>query len=251
VSDHRVILGDCLDPVSGLASLPDKSVDHVITDPPYEAEAHSKGRRILRGSSATRANPGAGIATKAIPYPPITEAERAEVGRQIARVCSGWALVFCQSEAMHLWRASVEAGGARWVRGGVYRKLNYQPQYSGDRPAVGWEAIAILWCGPGRPAWNGGGRAAVWEAATEARAGQPLAHDGMKPLALMEALVRDFTDIGDLIADPFAGAGTTLVAAKRLGRRAIGWERVETTAAIAEKRIASAREQFGLWTGAA
>jgi DNA modification methylase len=249
-ADHRIVCCDCLGP-EGLATLPDKSVDHVITDPPYEAEAHAKGRRILSGSSATRANPGAGIGVKAISYPPISEDERRRVGAEIVRVCRGWALVFCQSEAMHLWRASLEAGGARWVRGGVYRKLNYQPQYSGDRPAVGWEAIAILWCGAGRPSWNGGGRAAVWEAATEARAGQPLAHDGMKPLVLMEALVRDFTDEGDLIADPFAGAGTTLVAAKRLGRRAIGWEREAKTAAIAEKRIAGAREQLRMFEGVA
>ena len=37
--------GDCLDPVSGLASLADRSVDVVISDPPYEAEAHTEQRR--------------------------------------------------------------------------------------------------------------------------------------------------------------------------------------------------------------
>lgn len=37
--------GDCLDPVSGLASLADKSADVVISDPPYEAEAHTEQRR--------------------------------------------------------------------------------------------------------------------------------------------------------------------------------------------------------------
>ncbi len=71
-------------------------------------------------------------------------------------------------------------------------------------------------------------------------------HREEKPLALMEALVRDFTDPGELIADPFAGSGTTLVAAKRLGRRAMGWEIDPGYHAIAVKRIAAAREQYQL-----
>jgi len=45
-------LGDCLCPATGLASLADKSVDHVITDPPYEAEAHTLQRRVKRGGNA-------------------------------------------------------------------------------------------------------------------------------------------------------------------------------------------------------
>ena len=32
---YELRIGDCLDPVTGMASLADKSVDHVITDPPY------------------------------------------------------------------------------------------------------------------------------------------------------------------------------------------------------------------------
>jgi DNA modification methylase len=40
-----VVEGDCL---QVLPTLPDKSVAHVITDPPYEAEAHTKARRQRR-----------------------------------------------------------------------------------------------------------------------------------------------------------------------------------------------------------
>jgi len=44
-----VIEGDCLDVLPGLA---DGSVDAVVTDPPYEAEAHTLQRRVKRGPSA-------------------------------------------------------------------------------------------------------------------------------------------------------------------------------------------------------
>ena len=39
-------LGDCLEVMAGMEA---KSVDHVITDPPYEAEAHTLQRRVKRG----------------------------------------------------------------------------------------------------------------------------------------------------------------------------------------------------------
>lgn len=247
---HECRLGDCLGP-EGLALLPDKSVDHAILDPPYEAEAHSKGRRQATAWRGGKDGRAPALKVKAIPYPPITGEQRAAVGREIPRVTRGWALVFCQAEALHLWRASLEGGGARHVRMGVYRKLDAQPQYSGDRPGVGWEAIEIVWCGNERPRWNRGGRVAVWEASREFRLGpggvaKQAPVDGAKPLDLMEQLVGDFTARGALVCDPFAGSGTTGVACKRLGRRFIGWEIKPEYHAIAAKRIAEAHEQFRL-----
>jgi site-specific DNA-methyltransferase (adenine-specific) len=76
-------------------------------------------------------------------------------------------------------------------------------------------------------------------------------HPTQKPLAVIEPLIRASSRVGDVVLDPFAGSGTTLVAAKRLGRRAIGWERNPKYHAIAVKRIAAAREQMGLWVGGA
>jgi site-specific DNA-methyltransferase (adenine-specific) len=71
-------------------------------------------------------------------------------------------------------------------------------------------------------------------------------HETQKPIDLMVELVRLFTDPGDLILDPFAGSGTTGVAAIRLGRRFIGWERDPKYHAIAVKRLTAAREQLEL-----
>ena len=51
-----------------------------------------------------------------------------------------------------------------------------------------------------------------------------LTHPCEKPVALMEALLRVITDKGDTVFDPFAGSGSTLVAAEKLERKAIGCE---------------------------
>jgi len=62
----------------------------------------------------------------------------------------------------------------------------------------------------------------------------------------MELLGRLFSHPGELILDPFAGSGTTGVAAIRLGRRFLGWEMNPAYVEIARKRLAVAREQLEL-----
>jgi hypothetical protein len=73
---------------------------------------------------------------------------------------------------------------------------------------------------------------------------------GGKPLWLMEALVRDYSRPGDLVVDPFCGAGTTLVAAQRNGRRSIGGDAMREHAELAAKRISKPAQQ-PLFGGAA
>jgi len=62
-------------------------------------------------------------------------------------------------------------------------------------------------------------------------------HPTTKPIALMCELVSLFTDPDDVILDPFAGSGTTGVAALRLGRRAILIEKDPAFAMIAVERM--------------
>jgi site-specific DNA-methyltransferase (adenine-specific) len=130
--------------------------------------------------------------------------------------------------------------GMEHVRIGQWRKLGGSPQFTGDRPGIGCEAIEIAHP-PGRKRWNGGGRHAFWEFAI---ASGTRVHTTQKPLPLMEALVSDFTDAGELICDPFAGSGTTGVACIRLGRRFVGWEKDRRYFAVAVKRLRAAREQL-------
>lgn len=67
---------------------------------------------------------------------------------------------------------------------------------------------------------------------------------GGKPLWLMRAIVGDYSAPGDLVCDPCMGAGTTLVAAVELGRRAIGCEPDAGRFEVACKRLAKARPQL-------
>ena len=73
-------------------------------------------------------------------------------------------------------------------------------------------------------------------------------HPTQKPIKLMRELIDKFTDPNHLIFDPFMGSGTTGVAAIQLGRRFIGCEINPAYYAIAEKRIAQAALQPGLFT---
>lgn len=52
----------------------------------------------------------------------------------------------------------------------------------------------------------------------------PKVHPTQKSVPLLEQLIRLFTDPGDVVIDPCAGSGTTLLAARNLGRRAYGFE---------------------------
>jgi len=222
--------GDCL---AGMAPLEDRSVDVVITDPPYEAEAHTSQRLVARAGGKLEVEP--------ISFPPITEVQRTESARHMARVARRWILVFCQVEAAMKWRAALEASGAVYKRTCLWVKPDGKPQYSGDRPGIGYESIVACHM-PGRSTWNGGGSHGVF---IVNKGGDPrTGHQTQKPLALMERLVRLFSDPGELILDPFAGSGTTGVAAIRLGRRFLGWEMNPEYVEVARRRLANAREQL-------
>ena len=241
---HLVHLGDCLDPVSGLASLPDKSVDHVLTDPPYSARVH-KGV----GTERRHDKPGEKWRDP-LDFAHLTTRTRSGLAREFVRVARRWIVVFCEEESVFLWKRALERAGAEWCCKGTWVKEGAMPRMDGTRPAYGTEAICIAHAPrtKGRTRWNGGGKVAVYPYPVQ---DPGRFHPTQKPIALVEALIRDFTDHGETVCDPFAGAGTTIVAAKRIGRNALGWELSPDYHAKAKARIEAAREQLGLWTGAA
>lgn len=62
-------------------------------------------------------------------------------------------------------------------------------------------------------------------------------HPTQKPVELMRQLVRSYSDIGDIVLDPFAGSGTTLLAAQQLKRSWLGMELDTNYHQIAGKRL--------------
>lgn len=72
-------------------------------------------------------------------------------------------------------------------------------------------------------------------------------HPTQKPLALMRELVERFTQVGDVVLDPFMGSGTTGEACVERGRRFIGIELNPAYFALAEPRITRAAAQGALF----
>ena len=77
------------------------------------------------------------------------------------------------------------------------------------------------------------------------KAGQRRQHPTQKPVTLLSRIVQDWTEPDATILDPFMGSGTTLRAAKDLGRNAIGIELEERYCEIAARRLGQGVLDFG------
>lgn len=92
---------------------------------------------------------------------------------------------------------------------------------------------------PNEPRGDSGSAARFFYCAKASRKerGEGNDHPTVKPLALMEWLVKLVTREGALVLDPFAGSGSTLLAARNLGRDSIGIERDPRYCEIALRRL--------------
>jgi site-specific DNA-methyltransferase (adenine-specific) len=208
IGDCRLLLGDCREV---LPLLP--KVDAVVTDPPYEADAHRADRKITGKNR--------GVIAEAFSFGAIDDM-RAEVAAQMVRACNGWVLTFCMAEGVAPWRDAFEDAGAKYKRAMVWIKPDAMPQFNGQGPAAGFESITAVWCGSGYSKWNGGGRVGTFTHCKNS--GGKHEHETQKPVPLMRELVGLFSDPSETILDPFMGSGTTGIAAVKLGRRFIGIE---------------------------
>lgn len=240
----QVIHGDCREVLPTLGQ-----VDHVITDPPYSEHVHKLQRRMLRGSGGwvtggQRAGRGQ-VGHAPLGFEALDDETRSRCAAEFSRLVRRWCLVFSDQESQTLWIDELVIAGMKHVRCGAWVKLAGQPQLSGDRPAVGHEAVEVAHA-KGRCRWNGGGLPAVWAyaIATDRNGTGDRVHTTQKPLDLMLRLVELFTDEGDTVLDPFCGSGTTGVACLRLGRRFIGIEKDATYAQVARERLEA--EERGL-----
>jgi site-specific DNA-methyltransferase (adenine-specific) len=205
--------------------------DHCITDPPYEADAHTRMRRTRAVLEGRQVNAG-------VDFAPVTEVQR----RLLAQLRCQWILIFCQAEAIARYQALL---GAKYKRALVWDKPDSSPQFTGDRPAMGYESLVCAWGQPGRSHWNAGGKRSVYRHGI--RDVDVRLHPTQKPLPLMRELVRDFTQPGDVVLDPFMGSGSTGVACIEEGRRFVGIEWDARYFRLACERLAATARQGQLF----
>lgn len=209
--------GDCREVISNL-----HSVDLILTDPPYSSTTHTNAK--------TNKNKGNGA--KAIAFDPISDADMRCLLSRFAGISKGW--IVATMDWRHI--AKLEFAPVpelRLMRFGVWVKPNPMPQISADRPAQGWEGIAYLHRADCTPKWFGGGKHGnFWLPVAQTED-----HPTEKPMEMLLTLVDRFSTQAETILDPFMGSGTTLRAAKDLGRKAIGIEREERYVEIACKRL--------------
>jgi DNA modification methylase len=220
----------CADNAEVLPLLPDKSVDHVITDPPYTQRTSDGARSAPHGVNGSRL----GEARAYIDFGGVDGLEGWIAGESV-RLAARWAVIFCALEQLGAYAAA-----PGWVRASAWLRTNSAPQFTGDRPGQALEGIAILHRA-GRKRWNRGGDCWAPVGPTVSSFGDPnrgqTGHPTPKPEWLMVECLEAFTDPGELVLDPFAGSGTTGVAAIRLGRRCILIEKSEQYAAVARERM--------------
>ena len=225
IGDATLYLGDCLEILPALGK-----VDVCITDPPYSEITH-KG---ARGRGATT-----GGKHILVSFSSISNEYFINLSRGLTEVSRRWVVMTC--DPRHA--VAAETAGLPVVRMGVWTKVDPAPQFSGDRPAVGWEMVLIMHR-PGRKRWNGGGRPATWHTKIVKNDG---VHPSQKPQELVKDFVHLFSDSGEAVLDPFMGSGTTGVACAKLGRKFIGIEIDPGYFDIACKRIDDAYRQRDLF----
>lgn len=208
----RVIEGDCL---AVLPTLPDASVDAVVTDPPYNVGFAYKG-----DDSGDRKGD----------YAAWCRAWLAE----LRRVCRGPIAVSVGQSNLSLW--ATIAPPEWWLAW-------WKPAAMG-RCVAGfnnWEPIALY----GKP-WRGGCdviRAPIRPDA--ALAGHPCP----KPLEWARAQLRMLCPPGGTVLDPFGGSGTTAIAAMIEGHNAVLIEREPAYCEIIRCRIAAEEAKTSLFNG--
>lgn len=196
-----------------VASLP--KPDLVLTDPPYGISERTDRASKGRGNLA-RSNDFAPVHGDDVPFDPLP------------LLALGRVVLFGANHYADRLPAS-----ASWL---VWDKLD---GLRTDKRIVGFDDnadVELAWTNVGGPArlishrWKGLLKASE-------RADQRV-HPTQKPVALMAHVVAWLTKPGDLILDPYMGSGSTLRAAKDLGRRAIGIDIEERYCEVAAQRCA-------------
>ncbi len=243
-----ILRGDCIEVLKGL---PDKSVDMVFADPPYNLQL---GGDLLRpdNSKVDAVDDDWDKFDSFAAYDAFTRAWLGECRRVLKDEGSLW-VIGSYHNIFRLGAAMQDLGF--WVLNDIiWRKSNPMPNFKGTRFTNAHETL--IWAAKSRDqkryTFNYDALKAFNED-TQMRSDWTLAlctgnerlkdengdkaHPTQKPEALLHRVLLSASRVGDVVLDPFFGTGTTGAAAKRLGRHFIGIERDETYAKLAEQRI--------------
>lgn len=219
IGDCELRLGDCL---QIMASMSAESIDMIWTDPPYGHSNHD-------GDWNARLNEHRGIDGRPIQNDDaesmrfVVDGMLHEAARVLKRDCCCCCCCCCGGggpRPTFAWVADrMDREGLTFFHSTIWNKLN---------PGLGWryrrqhEMVMVAHRSGGKLAWADDKRAVpnIFGISPP----RERAHPNEKPLQLVGAFIENHTTPGQVVLDPFMGSGTTLVAAMRLGRKAIGIE---------------------------
>ena len=209
---HRLFRGDATDAAFVARCLDDGPAALVFTDPPYNVAYGAHGGRAPDA-------PARRLVNDALPAEAWERFCRAWAASLTANVAGALYVCMSSKEWPLVCRALAEAG-AHWSDTIIWAKdrftlgrADYQRQY---------EPIWYGWPDGSQRHWAGGrDQGDVWQIPRPDAS--PL-HPTQKPLELVERAIENSSTPGDTVLDPFCGAGTTLIACERTGRRGVGVE---------------------------
>ena len=245
---NSIIKGDC---VAALNSLPDKSVDLIFADPPYNLQLEGDLHRPDQ-SKVDAVDDHWDQFESFEAYDAFTRAWLLAARRVLKPGGTIWVI----GSYHNIFRVGAKMQDlGYWILNDiVWRKTNPMPNFRGRRFQNAHETL--IWASRDQSAK---GYTFNYEAMKAANddvqmrsdwlfpicTGAERLKDGngdkvhptQKPEALLARILMSSTKPGDIILDPFFGTGTTGAAAKRLGRRYIGLEQDEKYVALAKDRI--------------
>jgi site-specific DNA-methyltransferase (adenine-specific) len=226
--------GDTLDTLDVLET----SIDAVVTDPPYASGARSEAHKSASGAMMR----GAKWAAKPIENDQMTTTGFVWLMRAVGMAVrpmlpdGGSLLSFIDWRQWPNLVGALETCNYR-VQGMVVWDKGHFGLGNGFRA----QHELVCHASKGVPSINNKGTGNVLHAGRV----EPLDHPSPKPITLMQSLIDVVTVPGATVLDPFMGSGTTLRAAKDLGRKAIGIEIEERYCEIAAKRLGQEVLDFG------
>ena len=222
-SDYKLYRGDCLEMID---QLPDRSVDLMLTDPPYNISRENRFWSMNRQSMDFGVWDHDFDQTSWIQ--PMTE--------KIAK--NGAMIIFNRWKNLGLIADELERCGMDVKDCIRWEKTNPMPRNRDRRYVADFEFA--VWAVKRGGRWTFNRQDPKYqrpEFIATAPNGKHRFHPTQKPVSLLEELIKIHTNPEDLVFDPFMGSGSTGVAALELGRQFVGIEIDEKYYRVAQERI--------------